>query len=199
MTQTHTGPESLATRSARAFTAYRAGDGQGMNTLVDLLNPILWNVARSQGLTPGAAEDAVQTAWLRLVENAGRIDEPQAVMGWLLVTVKRESWRLGRRTPSQPGQSGAPGIDVELEDRGPGPEVAAILSERQRRLWSHLQSLSLKCQGLLRVIAYADKPDYAQVSEALDMPIGSIGPTRGRCLAKLRSLLQGDPTWGGDR
>lgn len=199
MTQTHTGPESLATRSARAFTAYRAGDGQGMDDLVDLLNPLLWNVARSQGLAPAAAEDAVQTAWLRLVESSGRIDEPQAVMGWLLVTVKRESWRIGRRTPVQPAAPGTAGVARELEDQAPGPELVAILSERQRRLWSHLQTLSLKCQELLRVIAYADKPDYAQVAEALDMPVGSIGPTRGRCLTKLRALLQGDPTWGGDR
>jgi RNA polymerase sigma factor (sigma-70 family) len=167
-----------------------------MDELVDLLNPILWNVARAQGLTPPAAEDAVQTAWLRLVEHAERIEDPQTVMQWLLITTKRESWRVGRQGQRS---SSAPDLGMDLQDGDPGPEGVAVLSERQRVLWGHLQTLPHKCRELLRVVAFADRPDYAQVSTALGMPVGSIGPTRGRCLAKLRSLLQGDPTWGGEQ
>lgn len=194
--QTHTGPESLATRAARAFVAYRDGGDTGrMNDLVDLLNPILWHIARSQGLSPAAAEDAVQTGWLRLVENVDRIEDPQTVMGWLLVTVKRESWRVGRLAQRQ---SSTPDADLETEDDALGPELQTILGERERVLWRHLRSLPTRCQELLRVVAFADRPDYHQVSQALGMPMGSIGPTRGRCLARLRTLLQGDPVWGGD-
>jgi RNA polymerase sigma factor (sigma-70 family) len=196
MTHAFAGPDSLATRAAHAFTAYRDGDTAHMDELVDLLNPILWNVARAQGLTPPAAEDAVQTAWLRLVEHAERIEDPQTVMQWLLITTKRESWRVGRQAQRSPS---APDLGMDLQDRDPGPEGVAVLSERQRVLWGHLQTLPHKCRELLRVVAFADRPDYAQVSTALGMPVGSIGPTRGRCLAKLRSLLQGDPTWGGEQ
>ena len=62
-------------------------------------------------------------------------------------------------------------------------------------LWTHVQDLSERCRRLLAVIAFADRPDYAAIAEALGMPVGSIGPTRGRCLAKLRAALEADPTW----
>jgi len=65
----------------------------------------------------------------------------------------------------------------------------------RRRLWQHVQDLPERCRRLLRVIAFADRPDYAGVAESLGMPIGSVGPTRGRCLAKLRAQLSADPAW----
>ena len=86
--------QSLATRAASAFSAYRDGDVGAMDQLVDLLTPVLWHTARAQGVPDGVAQDAVQTAWLRLVENGERIKDPQAVMGWLIVTVRRETWRV---------------------------------------------------------------------------------------------------------
>jgi len=73
----------------------------------------------------------------------------------------------------------------------------AVVSEQNGALWDHFRQLTPRCQALLRVIAFSDKPDYAAISEALGMPLGSIGPTRGRCLAKLRESLTADPTWEG--
>lgn len=189
--ETDTTPDSLATRAGRAFSAYRDGDLQRMNELVDMLSPLLWHTARSQGLSQSGAEDVVQTAWLRLVENAARISEPQAVMGWLLVTVKRESWRVVKDSGRVAGE-----VPAEIVDTTPGPAALAVLSEQSGALWDHFRRLTPRCQALLRVIAFADKPDYAAISEALGMPLGSIGPTRGRCLAKLRESLTTDPAWG---
>ena len=68
-------------------------------------------------------------------------------------------------------------------------------SQEQGLLWRHFKDLPERCQQLLRVIALAERPDYAQVADALGMPVGSIGPTRGRCLAKLKLALLGDPGW----
>ena len=62
-------------------------------------------------------------------------------------------------------------------------------------LWRHIAALPERCRALLRVIAFADRPDYAELALALGMPQGSIGPTRGRCLAKLRVALAADPSW----
>ena len=76
-----------------------------------------------------------------------------------------------------------------------GPEEVALRSDGDSRLWQHIARLPERCQALLRVIAFADRPDYASVAESLGMPIGSIGPTRGRCLAKLREQLATDPGW----
>jgi RNA polymerase sigma factor (sigma-70 family) len=189
-------PGSLATRAAEAFAAYRVGDTERMGELVDLMSPLLWHTARAQRADPALAEDVVQTAWLRLVDRAEEISDPQAVMQWLLTTVRREAWRMVRQGDRARPESEA----LEAEVATPvaeGPEAASILSERQRVLWQHVAELSDKCRELLRVVAFADRPDYAAVASALSMPVGSIGPTRGRCLQKLRSALVADVRWGG--
>lgn len=183
---------SLADEAAQAFAAYRDGDVEHMSDLVELLTPILWHTARSHRLDDGSAMDVVQTAWLRLVENADKIADPQAVMGWLLVTVRRESWRLSRRAARLDAE-----LDESAEDTSLGPADLSVISESDAMLWRHLGELTARCQALLRVIAFAERPDYASVAEALGMPVGSIGPTRGRCLAKLREALLADPKWDG--
>jgi len=184
--------QSLATRAAAAFTAYRDGDVRAMDELVDLLTPVLWHTARAQSVPEGVAQDAVQTAWLRLVESSERIKDPQAVMGWLIVTVRRETWRVNKAEGRDDHD-----LDENLPDHLPDPESLALRRDGHRVLWAHFQTLPPNCQALLRVIAFAERPDYAAVSEALKMPMGSIGPTRGRCLAKLRTALANDAAWEG--
>lgn len=189
----------LTTRAARAFAAYVGGDGSLMPELVEDLTPLLWHVARSQGLTQSSAEDVVQQTWLRLVESADRIHDPQSVVKWLMTTTRRESWRMSR--------SGR-GVDLhadlaDLADVSGAAETlpvnavpeAVIQADEQAVLWRHVERLSQRCRHLLRVIAFADRPDYATIADALGMPVGSIGPTRGRCLAALRSSLLLDPAY----
>ncbi len=188
-------PGGLADRAAAAFAAYRAGDETAMSELVGMLTPLLWHTARSQGLDAGSAEDVVQTAWLRLYEHAAAVTDPQAVLKWVVTTTRREAWavsKAGRRADlvAEPA--------VDLDSATPptdAPDATLLRGETQRLLWRHLRSLPERCQSLLRVIAVADRPDYAAIAESLGMPIGSIGPTRGRCLAKLRAALEADPTW----
>jgi len=192
---------TLTRRAAQAFTAYRDGERDWMGELVDLLTPVLWHTARGQRLDRSSAEDVVQTAWIRLVEHADAIQDPQAVLGWLVTTVRREAWRVLRQSgravptddlPEEPaGPSAARSVDAGTVD----PALVAVLHEGQQQLWHHVKALPQRCQALLRVIAFVDRPDYAALSEALGMPVGSIGPTRGRCLAKLRAALLADPTW----
>lgn len=191
MTHTPTAPDGLGTLAGKAFADYLAGDRERLSELVDLVTPVLWNAARSQGGNPSLCEDAVQTAFLQLVDRAESIHEPAAVLGWLVVVVKREVWRLARGSRRE--------IDVdevpEPSAQGLDPESQSILSERQQVLWRHVSALSPRCQELIRVIAFADRPDYAAIAESLGMPIGSIGPTRGRCLQKLRLTLGSDAGW----
>jgi len=70
-----------------------------------------------------------------------------------------------------------------------------LASATQQVLWRNVAKLPERCQQLLRVVAFAERPDYGALSVALGMPVGSIGPTRGRCLAKLRTMLSADPEW----
>ena len=183
-----TSAESLASRAAEAFVAFRDGDPARLADLVTLLTPPLWAVARSSGLNPAQAEDVIQSSWLALVRASSSISEPQAVFAWLLTTTRREAWRVARVPP-----------EVELPEaavaRGPTSEDVAESDDLNRRLWTHVRALSPRCQTLLRVIAYSSRPDYATISAALGMPVGSIGPTRGRCLSTLRRALANDPAW----
>jgi DNA-directed RNA polymerase specialized sigma24 family protein len=74
----------------------------------------------------------------------------------------------------------------------PSAEAGALETDRRARLWACVQQLSERCQRLLRIVAFDDKPDYKGIAEEMQIPIGSIGPTRGRCLAKLKALLAGE-------
>jgi RNA polymerase sigma factor (sigma-70 family) len=196
MTSSDVPVETLASRAGAAFAAYQAGDRLRLSELVDLVTPLLWHTVRAQRVGHDQAEDVVQTTWLRLVHHADAIQDPRAVLAWLIITAKRESWRVvkdARRV--QPLLEADD--DTDLPDTTmDGPESAALASVEGRVLWRHIESLSERCKSLLRVVAFSDRPDYATVAQALGMPVGSIGPTRGRCLAKLRLLLDADPHWG---
>lgn len=186
-------PETLASRAAGLFRAFRAGDEARMAELVGLLTPILWHTVRAQRLDRESAEDVLQSVWLALVRNADSINEPQAVLQWLIVAARREAWRIVKREDRvEPKDFEDFDVVAPVLD---GPEEMALRSDGDSRLWQHIARLPERCQALLRVIAFADRPDYASVAESLGMPIGSIGPTRGRCLAKLREQLAGDPGW----
>jgi RNA polymerase sigma factor (sigma-70 family) len=186
-------PETLAARSADLFRAFRAGDEAKMGQLVGLVTPILWHTARAQRLDQISAEDVVQTTWLALVRSADSISDPQAVLQWLIVTTRREAWRVAKRSDrDQPYEFEPDDVVAVPQER---PEERVLRDDGAGRLWQHVAQLPERCRALLRVIAFADRPDYAAVATALGMPIGSIGPTRGRCLAKLRQLLAADAAW----
>lgn len=185
--------ETLASRAAVLFTAFRDGEESRMGDLVALVTPILWHTVRAQRLDRVSAEDVLQTTWLALVRNAESISDPQAVLQWLIVSARREAWRVVKR------QDRVTPRDFEGDDvvspANELPEEIVLQSEGAGRLWEHIAQLPERCRALLRVIAFADRPDYAAVAKSLGMPIGSIGPTRGRCLAKLRLQLANDPGW----
>ena len=187
------GQGTLAARAATLFAAFRAGDRERMVDLVGLLTPILWHTARAQRLDAVTAEDVVQTAWLSLVRNADSIGDPQAVLQWLLITTRREAWRVVKRDDRMKPQEFEPDDLVGAPTER--PEERVLQDDGDSRLWQHVAQLPDRCQALLRVIAFADRPDYASVAKSLGMPVGSIGPTRGRCLAKLRQQLATDPAW----
>ena len=183
----------LADDAADALRAHLAGDRAAMDRLVHLLSPLLWHISRAYGLSTTSAEDVVQTTWLTLVRKADSISDPQAVLRWLTVTTRREAWRVAREV-SRADLSDDDGL-LDRCDRAAGPEQVVLQSASDRALWRAVHQLSERCQRLLRVVAFSDRPDYVSLSADLGMPVGSIGPTRGRCLSKLHDLLTSDPEW----
>lgn len=183
----------LADSAAGLFRAWCDGDAGAGGELVALLTPVLWHTARAYRVDPATAEDVVQNAWLALARRREHVRDPQAVLAWLLVTVRRDAARTA-------ASARAAAVDPEpllaaRPDPAPGPAATVVDQDRARRLWSAVSRLSERCQRLLRVIAFSDRPDYASLSVDLGMPLGSIGPTRGRCLKKLRESLGGHETW----
>ena len=193
--------ETLVARATSAFAAYQAGDRFAFDTLVEVVTPLMWRTTRGAGLDPTTSEDVIQGVWLALLRSAESVRDPQTIVKWVLTSTRREAWRISKRTRTDQQRSAAVfGVDTEeLMDiptpREAGPEEQVIRDDRQRVLWGHVESLPERCRQLLGVIAYADKPDYAALAVALGMPVGSIGPTRGRCLAKLRDALSKDAAW----
>ncbi|HEY3713580.1 MAG TPA: sigma-70 family RNA polymerase sigma factor [Jatrophihabitantaceae bacterium] len=185
-------PQTLAAQAGALLRRYRDGDEDALGDLIALLTPILWHTVRAQRLDRDAAEDVLQTTWLALVRSTSTIAEPNAVLQWLLVTARREAWRVVRQADRVEARE----LDPDELTTTPDLVPDQVLDRAdQRRLWQHVQELPERCRRLLRVIAFADRPDYASVAESLGMPIGSVGPTRGRCLAKLRAQLSADPAW----
>jgi len=173
--------------------AHRESDPDAMARLVRRATPLLWHVARGFRLDTGTAEDVVQNTLLALVRHGDSIAEPHAVLRWLIVTARREAIRAAQYK-DRADLVEDPGLTM-VAPEADGPESSVLAGAAQQALWRNISQLSDRCQRMLRVIAFAERPDYAALSEALGMPVGSIGPTRGRCLAKLRSLLAADPQW----
>jgi RNA polymerase sigma factor (sigma-70 family) len=182
-------------RAAVLFLRWRDGDTRAMDELVRLMTPLLWHVVRAYGLDRALAEDVVQTTWLTLVRRHESITEPQAVSGWLTMVARREAWRVGKlQRRADPTE--AENLEPHLPARESAEQTAAT-DDESRRLWLAVAQLNDRCQRLLRIVAFEERPDYARIAQDMAMPIGSIGPTRQRCLGKLRALLEGDG-WGGD-
>lgn len=187
--ETQAGAEAGArwSASAAAFVAWRDGDQDALEELVRLLSPVLWQVVRATGLDRETAEDVIQSTWLALVRSADTISAPQAVAGWLCTTARRDAWRASKR-----GRQEAPTEDTTLAAVLPdveGPEAGVVLDDEKQLLVRCLSRLNERCQALLRIVAAGPRPDYAEISRSLGMPVGSIGPTRSRCLEKLRQEL----------
>jgi len=169
-----------------------AGDQAAWNALVDRYTRLLWSVARAHRLGPPDAADVVQTTWLRLVEHLGQIQDPERLPGWLVTTARRECLRALRRSGREV-MGAADDIALDMADDHAEPLDAHLLTEeRDIALWECFRQLPDRCQLLLRVLMASAPQSYAEVSAALGMPVGSIGPTRGRCLERLRALVIAD-------
>ena len=172
----------------------RAGHPEAINGLVSELTPMLWQVARATGLSGADSEDVVQTVWESLLTHLDTIHTPAALTAWLVTATKRESWRVRkadrRQSPADPETL------ISIPEHGGGSEEHVIMADEFRQLRTAFLALDPRCQELLRIVASVHRPDYSQVAVHMGMARGSVGPTRSRCLDKLRmALRQG----GGER
>jgi RNA polymerase sigma factor (sigma-70 family) len=140
-------------------------------------------VARLHRLAPHDVDDVAQTTWLRLLENIGKLRDANAVGAWLETTARRESLAVLRRCKRERPTEDAFFANQPSEPVAEGRLVAA---EQRTALTSSLQRLPRHQQRLLVAMLAEPAPSYAEIAASLKMPIGSIGPTRARSLARLR-------------
>jgi RNA polymerase sigma factor (sigma-70 family) len=167
----------------------RSDDPAAWAAVTDRYTNLLWYIARSMRLNEEDAADAIQTTWLRLVERIDTVRQPESIGSWLATTMRRECLAaLRRRSRVVVMEAWA-----DVPDEADPLDDALLRTEQDSALWRSFRSLKPRCQSLLRVLMAEPPPGYAEVAAALDMPVGSVGPTRQRCLAALREIMAADP------
>jgi RNA polymerase sigma factor (sigma-70 family) len=176
-------PQHDPDEPAALVRAAAAGDQAAMTRLVARYDRVLRGVARSYRLSPWDTDDVIQATWLQFIQHGRELREPAAVSGWLATTARRQSLRVLQRhvredltdDPARGERSG------HAE-----PEHEIVAAERQVVLHRALSELPERQRRLMRVLTANPELSYEQVARQLSMPIGSIGPTRGRSLDRLR-------------
>ncbi len=171
-----------------------AGDEQAWKTLLEKYSRLIYSIPFRYGLTDSDAADVFQSICLKLLENLPKLRDSTKLSSWLITTTTRECWSVTRRLSMvvrRPDGSENEDRDDEQLDPAPLPEEALLELEEQRAITNAFQLLPSRCQNLLRYLFY-DKTElsYAEVGRRLGIPEGSVGPSRARCLEKLRALLE---------
>ncbi len=174
--------------------AAAAGDQKAWNAIVARFERLVWATVRVHRLTADDAADVAQTTWLRLVEHLDRIREPERLAGWIAATARHECLRQIKLRARELPTDSAEAFEAPTEGAA---ELKVIADERNAGLWRSFAKLSERCQALLRLLVSSDEPSYEAIGAALEMPIGAIGPTRARCLEKLRAFANVDPALRG--
>jgi RNA polymerase sigma factor (sigma-70 family) len=175
--------------TAELVLAARRGDDQAYEELVARHQRQVWAAVRGYRLSDADAHDAVQMTWLRLVENLHRLNDPTRVGAWLTTTAKRECLRLIRRRNREVGTPDEFFAAV-VDENEPGPEKRVTDEVMAAVLWEFVAELPGQAQELLQAVTGSERVAYADISLATGMPVGSIGPTRGRYLSRLRRLIE---------
>lgn len=185
---------------AKLVPAAREGDQHAWDAIVDRFLPLVGAIIRRHRLSEADGDDVSQTVWLRLVENLGALREPDALPGWIRTTTRNECLRVlaarGRMQPVDPQEGG--GLDAVAGDVAADDLLAA---ERRQALREALTELPAGRRELLLLLLTDPPVAYEEISARLDIPIGSIGPTRARALEQLRRTralrgLGSDPVGG---
>ena len=189
--------DDLASLVAGALDGHRSS----WDALVDRLHRVVWKAVNMMTTDPDIRDDAFAATWLRLAERLDTIREPEKLPGWLATTATNEVRQIIRsrgRTELSLNVSWRPGADdpaTELGDRLVGDHgdhtTALVRAEQRAEVRAAFARLDDGCREIITVLVLTDPPlPYDEASEILGRPIGSLGPTRGRCLDKLKQLLE---------
>jgi len=168
--------------------AAAAGDPQAWSRLIDRYAVLIRSVCRAHRLAEADGDDVAQLTWLRAVEHIGRLRDPDRFGAWIATTARHECLRVlrgGRRLVPTADEIQGPLFAAHAD-----PDETALSAERRAAVRTALAALPPRQRTLLRLLHSESAPSYEAIGSALGMPVGSIGPTRGRALERLRRELQ---------
>ncbi len=185
-----TGSNELEDVCITLVTEVRQGAAGAWERMVSTFERLVWAVPLEMGFSRADCEEVFQATWISLHGAIERLERPGGLAAWLVTTTRRHCWRLRRGRSTQP-------LTAEQEERAQaedlGPAEQAIALETRLRVQRGVEQLSERCRDLLQRLYFASREEsYAAISEQTGMPIGSIGPTRMRCLADLARKLEGE-------
>jgi RNA polymerase sigma factor (sigma-70 family) len=166
------------------------GDQEAWSALVDRYKNLVYSVPMKYRMSAEDAADIFQAVWADLYAELRRLRRVDAIRGWLVATAGHKCYHWKRRQQKQPG---AAATDSEQDPIDPGKSFLTIRleTEREQRLRDAMEKLPERCQRMVRLLFFEQPPaPYEQVAEQLGLAVGSIGFIRGRCLQKLRGILE---------
>lgn len=175
------------------------GDQEAWNEIIERYAPLVWSICVRYRLDRQDIDDVGQTVWMLLVENIDGLREPAALPGWLATTTRNECLRILRAARRSKLDGLPPDDQLPPDPAGLMIEQEIIRAERSVALRAAFADLPKGCHELLSMLISDPPPGYAQISAKLGMRVGSIGPTRSRCLDRLRrsphlaAVLDGEP------
>ena len=175
---------------AQLVRACRQREPQAWDELIARYERLVYTVPLRYGLSASEAEDVFQTTWVALLEKLSTLTEPERVSAWLVTTARRATWDRRRGAEHERTESYNPSELPEGLSQTTPEEIVAEF-QQQQRAQKALAELDERCRRLLYFL-YQDRtnPTYAEIAEHMGVTSGSIGPTRARCLEKLRNLLE---------
>jgi RNA polymerase sigma factor (sigma-70 family) len=173
--------------------ACRRGDATAWETLVERYQRLIYTISRHAGLDEEQSADVFQRVFAALIVNLHNIEQPALIGAWLATTTRHEAWRVSRRERMSKLAGEFSTLAEPLIDSAPQPDEQIVRLEEQHRVRLAVMALDPRCRQLLILLFYRpDAPPYSEIAATLSMSEGSIGPTRARCLQKLRQLLEKD-------
>jgi RNA polymerase sigma factor (sigma-70 family) len=163
----------------------RDGDQRAWDEIVDRYAPLVWAICRRYRLTRSDTDDVAQTVWLLLVEQLGKLRQPAALPGWIATTTARECLRV-LRVASRYDHSELPEDRPPESGASPLIEQEVLAAELHAAVRAAFTQLPDRCRKLLSMLISDPPASYAQISAALSIPVGGIGPQRARCLDRMR-------------
>jgi RNA polymerase sigma factor (sigma-70 family) len=167
------------------------GNGQAWEALLVRYQRLIYSIPLRYGLPEHDANDVFQNVSLLLWENLGQIRDPARLGAWLVITTRRECWRMFRQRKQNGMIPDVNVLDENISSAGLHSEDEFLALEQESQIRAAIGSLESPCRELLTQLFYVEpRPAYSEIAQSLALPEGSIGPTRARCLSKLMKILE---------